>query len=230
MITAAALQLNAVTDSKGYDGSASSSATPVTVGTLFGGDTVSGRTQAFGSKNVLGGNGSTLTVTGYTVNDGNSGANYSVTSASALGTITAAALQVNAVTDSKGYDGSASSSATPVTVGTLFGGDTVSGRTQAFGSKNELGATRSTLTETGYTEDDGNSGANYSVTSASALGTITAAALQVNAVTDSKGYDGSASSSATPVTGSEERRGGKESGGRRAGGRRNRQGAKGSRR
>jgi hypothetical protein len=50
---------------------------------------------------VLGANNSVLSVTGYTVNDGNSGANYSVSSATAAGTITPAALTVTADNQSK---------------------------------------------------------------------------------------------------------------------------------
>ena len=46
------------------------------------------------SQNVLGANGSTLEVTGYTVNDGNGGDNYTVTLHTATGTITAAALDI----------------------------------------------------------------------------------------------------------------------------------------
>src|SRR5207249_10414565 len=63
---------------------------------LQGRDTVTGLTQAFSSKNVLGTNGSTLIVTGYTVNDGNSGLNYTVSDHIASGTITAANTSVSA--------------------------------------------------------------------------------------------------------------------------------------
>ena len=42
---------------------------------------MTGLTQAFASKNVLGTNGSTLAVTGYTINDGNGGNDYTVTTA-----------------------------------------------------------------------------------------------------------------------------------------------------
>src|SRR5205814_10514844 len=81
------------TDSKTYDGTTSSSATP-TVGTgqLKNSDTATGLIQAFVSKNVLGTNGSTLQVTAYTVNDGNSGSNYQVTTHTATGTITPATV------------------------------------------------------------------------------------------------------------------------------------------
>jgi hypothetical protein len=49
------------------------------MGQLFAPDSLTGATQAFQSKNVMGLNGSTVTVTGYTVNDTNGGANYTVT-------------------------------------------------------------------------------------------------------------------------------------------------------
>jgi hypothetical protein len=143
-ITTASLQVNAVTDSKTYDATTASSAAPAMVGTLFGTDTVTGKVQVFGSKNVLGANGSTLSVTAFTVNDGAGGTNYSVTNATATGTITAAALQVNAVTDTKTYDSLTTSSAAPAVVG-LLGTDTVTGKVQAFGSKDALGSNGSTL-------------------------------------------------------------------------------------
>ena len=72
-----------------------SSKTP-TYGTLYNGDTVTGLTQAFTSKNVLGTNGSTLMVTGYTVNDGDGGKDYTVTTQTATGTITPVPLTVRA--------------------------------------------------------------------------------------------------------------------------------------
>ena len=96
-INAASLTISAVTDTKTYDGTTSSSALPTITGTLFGSDTVTGATQAFVSQNVLGLNGSTLQVTGYTVNDGNGGANYIVNSSgTASGTIDPASLLVTA--------------------------------------------------------------------------------------------------------------------------------------
>src|SRR6185312_15901093 len=108
-------------------------------------------------------NGSTLEVTAYTVNDDNGGKDYSVTTNSALGTITPASLTLSAVTDSKVYDGTTSSSQTP-TVGTLYGSDSVTGLAQAFASKDVLGTNGSTLEVRGYTVNDGNGGKDYSVT------------------------------------------------------------------
>ena len=51
---------------------------------------MTGLVQAYGSKDVLGSGQSTLLVTGYTVNDGNGGKDYTVTSHTAPGTIAAA--------------------------------------------------------------------------------------------------------------------------------------------
>ena len=90
--TPAPLTINAVTDSKVYDGTTSSSMTPTTSG-LVTGDTVSSLSQSFESRNVLGTGGSTLSVDdGYAVNDGNGGNNYAVTLNTATGTISPVTL------------------------------------------------------------------------------------------------------------------------------------------
>jgi predicted outer membrane repeat protein len=92
-INPALLRITAVSDTKVYDGTTNSSQTP-TYGTLYNGNTVTGLTQAFSSKNVLGANGSTLMVTGYTVNDGDGGKDYTVTTQTATGTVSLAPLTV----------------------------------------------------------------------------------------------------------------------------------------
>jgi hypothetical protein len=196
-ITAASLNISATTDSRTYDGTTSSSAVPTYTG-IISPDTVTGLSQAYQSKNVLGANGSTLDVTAYTVNDGNGGNNYAVTLHTAAGTITAASLNIHATTDSKTYDGTTSSSAVPTYTG-IISPDTVTGLTQAYQSKNVLGANGSTLDVTAYTVNDGNGGNNYVVTLHTATGTITAASLNIHATTDSKTYDGTTSSSAVPT-------------------------------
>ncbi|WP_443751327.1 YDG domain-containing protein [Asticcacaulis solisilvae] len=190
----ASLTLAAVTDSKTYDGGTSSTGT-VSVTGLKGSDAVDA-TQSFGSKNVLGTNASTLSVdNGYVVHDGNSGGNYNITSSqTALGTISKATLTLAAVTDSKTYDGGTSSTGTVGVTG-LKGSDTVDA-TQSFGSKNVLGTNASTLSvDSDYTVHDGNSGGNYAITSSqTALGTISKAMLTLAAVTDSKTYDATTTS------------------------------------
>jgi hypothetical protein len=196
-ITSAPLTITAASDTKSYDGTTNSLATPVVAG-LQGADTVTGLSQAFSSKNVLGTNGSTLVVGGYTINDGNGGANYSVTLQIASGTVTAAPLTITAASDTKTYDGTTNSSATPTVAG-LQGTDTVTGLSQAFSSKNVLGTNGSTLVAAGYTINDGNGGANYTVTLQSTSGTITPAPLTITAASGTKVYDSTTNSSATPT-------------------------------
>ena len=76
MITARALTVTAATNTKTYDGTTSAAATPtITAGALARTDTAN-FTETYDSKNV--GTGKTLTPSG-TVNDGNSGNNYTYT-------------------------------------------------------------------------------------------------------------------------------------------------------
>jgi hypothetical protein len=185
-VNPAELTITAVSDTKVYDGTTTSSGTP-TCGTLFNSDTVTGLTQAFASKNVLGPGGSTLIVTGYTVNDGDGGKDYAIILESVPGTITPAPLTITATSDTKAYDGNTVSSRVP-TYGTLFTDDTVTGLTQAFASKNVLGTNGSTLAVTGFTINDGDDGRDYTVTTATAMGTITPDLLTVRATSVSTVY------------------------------------------
>jgi hypothetical protein len=198
-ISKAPLDISAVSDSKTYDGTTTSTGTP-TLGTgqLQGTDSVTGLSQSFTSKDVKGAGGSTLQVdAGYTIHDGNNGGNYNVTTHTATGTITKASLDIYAVTDSKIYDGTTASSGIPTVTG-LQGSDTVANKTQAFQSKNVLGAGNSTLVVSTYTVNDGNSGGNYNVTTHNASGTITARSITVTAQPDTKTYDATTSSSVMP--------------------------------
>jgi hypothetical protein len=95
------MTLAAVTDSRVYNGTTSSTGVVTTTG-LQTGDTLIGLSQSYASKDVLGANLSTLNVNaGYTLNDGNGGLNYIVTLNIAAGTITPAALTVAANPQSK---------------------------------------------------------------------------------------------------------------------------------
>ncbi len=187
-ITPATLTITATSDSKVYDGTTTDSAAPTfqvagePVDTLYGSDTITGLIQAFTSKDVLGANLSTLVVTGYTINDDDDGANYRVTLVSAQGTITPAALTISATSQTKVYDGTTTSTAAPTYSGLItVGGDTITGLSQAFASKNVLGTNGSTLAVTGYTINDGDGGKDYTVTLHTASGTITPAALTISA-------------------------------------------------
>ena len=139
--------------------------------------------------------GSTLSVTAYTVNDGNSGDDYAVIAAHRVGDDHARGLDITRTSDSKTYDGTTSSSAVPTHSGMPVGrhGDAACRRR----SLAERARRRnSTLQVTGYTVNDGNSGNDYTVATHTASGTITTAALDIYAVADSKVYDGTTSSSA----------------------------------
>jgi hypothetical protein len=99
-ITPASLTIIAVTNTKSYDGGTSASAIP-TVSGLMGGDTASA-SEAYLDKNA--GTGKALSVNGYTVNDGNSGGNYTITKVNDnTGVITPAALTVAADDKTKGF-------------------------------------------------------------------------------------------------------------------------------
>jgi hypothetical protein len=174
-VNPAALTLSAVTDTKTYDATTSSTASPTSSG-LVGGDTVSSLSQVFDSKNA---GARTLSVSGgYVVNDGNRGANYSVTTTTAAGTIIPAALTISAATNTKTYDATTSAVATPTVLG-LQTGDTVTGLAEAYAEKNA--GTGKTLLVSGYTVNDGNSGNNYTVVSNTAAGTIDKATLTIAA-------------------------------------------------
>src|SRR5207302_7101641 len=117
---------------------------------------------------------------GYTVNDGNGGNNYTVSLDTHAGTIDPRPLTISALTDSKTYDGTRASAKTP-TADDLQLGDTLDA-TQRFDSKNEIG--RASWRDT-YNVNDGNGGANYSVTLATAPGSIDQRGLTVSATADS---------------------------------------------
>ena len=176
-------------NAKTYDGTTSAAATPTVAG-LVDSDTVTGLGETYDNKNA--GTGKTLTVAaGYTVSDGNSGANYMVTTVSSTaGVIDQATLTITALPNTKTYDGTTSAAAAPMAVG-LVGSDTVTGLSETYDTKNAC--TAKTLTvAAGYTVSDGNGGGNYTVTTAtSTAGVINKAPLTVTAAGVSKIYDGS---------------------------------------
>jgi len=187
IVTPATLTINAVTQTKVFDGTAISNMTPTVAGLQTGDSIIGTLTQVYDSRNVQGTNKSTLSVNNFTgVNDGNGGNNYTVVINTAKGTITPESIVISAVTDTKVYDGTTTSTGTPtLTDGTLYNGDTLTGLAQAFNSKDVLGTNKSTLTiGAGYTLT--NAG-NYSVTLKTAKGTITPLAIDA---TGTRVYDG----------------------------------------
>jgi hypothetical protein len=195
VINKAALTITAAVNTKTYDGTTSASATPTTSG-LQGTDSVTGLAETYDTKDA--GTGKTLSVSAYTVNDGNSGGNYTVSTAtSTAGVINQATLTITAAANTKNYDGSTSAAATPTTSG-LQGSDSVTGLAETYDTKNV--GTGKTLSVSAYTVNDGNSGNNYTVsTVANTAGVIDQATLTITAAANTKTYDGSTSAAATPT-------------------------------
>ena len=172
-ITQANLTVTPSNVSKTYDGSLSASGTAVVAGgtQLFGGDSLSGGTYAFTNANAGTGN-KTVTVSGVTVNDGDSGGNYNVSYVSnATSTINPASITVDAANITKTYDGTLTANGTANLVsGALYHNasngnaqDTLGGGTFAFTDPN-AGSGNKAVTTSGVTVNDGNSGGNYAVT------------------------------------------------------------------
>jgi hypothetical protein len=195
VITAEALTIAAVTNSKTYDATTTAAAVPIiTSGSLQGSDTAN-FIETYGSPNA--GTGLTLTPSGV-VNDCNSGQNYSYTFVPvSTGVITAAPLTITAAANTKVYDTTATAAATPIVTG-LQGTDTVTNLSETYSSKNA--GIGKTLVVATYTVNDGNGGNNYAVTTVSNnTGVITAVPLTITAVPNTKIYDGTTSAAAIPV-------------------------------
>lgn len=197
-ITARPITITAVTDSKPYDGTTSSTGLPtLTSGAIQAGDTAPTWTQTFNTRNA--GTLKTLTPAGL-VNDGFGGANYSYTYAGvATGTITKLSITVTAVSSTKIYNGNTSSSGLPtLTSGAIQTGDTEPTWTQTYDNKNV--GTNKTLTPAGVVSD-GNAGNNYDYTYApDATGVITPKNLTVSATgltPANRVYDGDVHASLT---------------------------------
>ena len=199
-ITAAPLTVSGLTGSnRTYDGTTTASFTgTAALAGLFGGDAVTlggAGTGSFATKHV--GTAKAITVTGFTATGGDAG-NYVFTQPTGLtANVTAKALTVNAVSDTKIYDRTTSSGQTVTAVG-LVGGDTTSALSQAFNLKDASAVNGRTLTVGTFTVNDGNGGNNYSVSSATATGTITAKTLTVAGVAaGNKVYDGGTAATLT---------------------------------
>ncbi len=211
-INQATLTISAAEDSKVYDGTTAGTKTydgtngsgHITVTGLVGGDTISGVTQAFNSKNVEEAN--TVAVQYTSLNDGTGSdmsGNYKVVNNTAKGTITPLAIsEVTGITaQDKTYDGN--TKADLVTTGAGFtniiSGDnlSVAKATGAFADKNA--GMGKTVNISGITLGGKDSG-NYTLTqtTATALAAINKANLTL--VSGGRTYDGSAAIAGSDLT------------------------------
>jgi parallel beta-helix repeat protein len=192
-ITAKAITVTAVVNAKLYDGTTVAAAVPTNSGVVSG-DTAA-FIESYMDKNV-GFSNKTLVPSGI-VSDGNSGANYSYTRINfTTGTITAYPISVNAITNTKMYDGTTTAAAIPTNSG-VIAGDTAT-FIEAYSNKN-YGTGNKTLVPSGIVSD-GNNGANYSYTfNPFTTGTITIKPITVTAITNTKVYDGLTSAAAIPT-------------------------------
>jgi len=195
IINQATLTITAATNTKTYDSTTSAAATP-TVSGLQGSDSVTGLAETYANANA--GTGKTLGVSAYTVNDGNSGNNYTVNLVgNNTGVINQATLTITAATNTKTYDGTTTAAAAP-TVSGLQGSDSVTGLAEAYANRNA--GNGKALDVTAYTVNDGNSGNNYTVSTVNNnTGVINQEALTVTAATNTKTYNASTNAVATPT-------------------------------
>ncbi len=192
----ATLNLN----NKTYDGDTSavySSSLPnVALNDIISGDVVTasdGTAKSFANKNV--GTGKTVTATGIVLSNTDAG-NYDFNgTGTGTANISVRTITVTAVSETKIYDGTNTSTTIPTNVG-LQPGDTAN-FTQSYDTKNV--GTGKTLAPTGSVAD-GNSGLNYAITLVPVTaGTITQKSLTVTAQSGTKVYDGTLTSSAVPL-------------------------------
>ena len=132
-ITRRALSITAQANTKIYDGTAGAATVP-TVSGLVGADSVTGLAEVYSDLNT--GSNKTLSVSAYTINDGNNGNNYTVTKlTNTTGVINKATLTITATTNTKTYDSTLNAAALP-TVSGLIGNDSVTGLSELYDTAN----------------------------------------------------------------------------------------------
>jgi hypothetical protein len=188
-ITKRNITVTAVTDSRVYNGTTSSTGVPVK-GTLQAGDaTLTEPTQVYASRFV--GTGKTLRASGWVINDGNGGLNYSVTYTNNLtGVISAKGITGSFTAANKVYDGLTLATVLTRTLTGVIGADIVNltGGTANFINKNSGNGKLVTLTGATLTGLDAG---NYSLTSVSTTTANITVKTVVPAVTaNNKCFDG----------------------------------------
>ena len=194
-ITKAALTITATTNTKVYDATTNAAALPTVLG-LKGNDTVTGAKEVY--NNAQAGTNKIISVKEFTINDGNSGGNYTVTKVnSTTGVINKASLTITATHNSKTYNSNTHANARP-TVSGLKGDDKVIELVEAYTDANA--GEHKSLKVTHYSVNDGNGGNNYTVTTMNdTTGVIGKAPLSITATTNTKTYDKNTSAAALPT-------------------------------
>jgi hypothetical protein len=200
-ILGAPLTITARTNSRTYNGTLSAAAIPQVDGLLTG-DTVTGLAENYTDKNA--GTGKTLVVSsGYTVNDGNNGANYIVTTVpNNTGVISPAPVTASITASNKTYDKTNAATVTGCSLTGVFTVDAgtvgCTGSTATFASANA-----GTWTVTATVTLTGNALGNYYLSSATAAtnATIIKATPIVTATGGRFVYDGAAHPATGSVTG-----------------------------
>jgi len=199
-ITGTPLTIKAVTNTKLYDGTTSAAATPTVIG-LKGSDTVTGLAETYDTKNV--GTGKTLSVSAYTINDGNSGHNYSVTTVTdTTGVINPKPVTAAISAANKIYDTTNTASITGCSLTGVLAGD-VGNVTCGGGAGTFASANAGTWTVTATVSLSGSGAGNYVLTSttATATATITRATPVVTVIGGTFIHDGNPHPATGTVTG-----------------------------
>jgi hypothetical protein len=202
VIARAALTLGSGNVIKTYDGGLTATSTAIVIsGTLFGADAISGGVFAFTDKNAGIGT-KTVTTTGVTITDGNSGGNYTISYANNItSTINPAVLTATATAADKIYDGNTTAAATVSIVSGLVNGETLGVTAGAtFNSKDVAAANLVTVNSISLA-NGGNGGlaSNYSLaTGQTAVAHITPRELTVaGQAAQDKQYDGTTTATLT---------------------------------
>ncbi|OAH96536.1 filamentous hemagglutinin N-terminal domain-containing protein, partial [Methylomonas methanica] len=150
-----------LTGNRAYNGSTNVAAGIFSTGSLFGSETLNlSGTGTVADKNV--GTGKAVTLGTLALADGSNGglaSNYTLSGGTHTADISAASVTVSTSDVSKAYDGGTTAAGTAtITSGSLYGSDSLSGGTFAFTDKN-VGSGNKTVTVSGVTVSDGNSGA-----------------------------------------------------------------------
>jgi filamentous hemagglutinin family protein len=193
-ITPASLTLAAVTSTRTYNGTTTSTGAPVVSG-LVAGDSISDVTESYDSKNA---GARILSVNnGYVISDGNGGDNYTITTTTATGTITPLAITVTAAGNNRVYNGTTADAVTLTSTGIISGDvvDFVDG-SATFANKNVGTGKKVSVTGIAATGTDAG---DYTLTNTTATtsANVTPLPITVTAIGANKVYNGTTADTVT---------------------------------